>query len=415
MRLLSTAIQKKHITGIPSKLGVLSIFLLLAPVYLAAQQENRQFEQIDFTPIQVIESTADWGDFDGDGDLDLVVAGRINPDVKETIIYENEGNGEFTALGADLEGISEGSVKWQDFDGDGDLDLAVVGWNSLEEPTATIYENEGDGTFTPLNTNLKGVTYGSADWGDYNGDGNPDLIITGANEGLTPTTTIYRNEGDGTFTEVDANLLGVWKGSADWGDVDGDGDQDLVITGRDREDFPITVIYENEGNDSFSQLGADIMGVFGNSSSHFGDYDNDGDPDLLLSGWNANIQPATVIYENMGDGTFEQTDDRLMGVNDGMAQWIDYNSDDRLDIMVTGANADQEAITRIYTNESDTSFVLSDIRLEGTWKSGFSWGDFNGDGYPDLVLTGADYYNERTTIIYENQQGQQGSQAAGTN
>lgn len=389
------------------------MIVLLAPSILLAQQDTKQFQQLSFTPVQVIESSADWGDFDNDGDLDLVVTGRINPDVKEVRIYENEGDGSFSDINADLEGISEGSVKWADFDGDGDLDLAAVGWNSLEEPTATIYENEGGGTFTPIDANLEGVTYGSADWEDYNDDGNPDLIITGADDGLTPTTTLYRNEGDGTFTPVDANLMGVWKGSADWADIDGDGDSDLVITGRDREDFPITVLYENEGNDTFTQVGADIMGVYGNSSSHFGDYDNDGDPDLLISGWNANIEPATVIYENTGDNNFEATDDRLVGVNDGMAQWVDYNNDDRLDIMVSGANADNAAVTRLYKNEPDTSFVLTGIDLKGTWKSGFSWGDFNNDGYPDLVLTGADFYNKRTTIIYVNQgeQEAQGSQS----
>lgn len=381
---------------------ILVIITTIAPTSLWAQQNTERFQEVTFRPVQVIESFADWGDYNNDGNLDLVVTGRINPDVKEMRIYENQGDGTFTDINADIEGVSEGSVKWADFDGDGDLDLAAVGWDGLEQPTATIYENEGAGTFIPINANLQGVTYGSADWADYNDDGNPDLVITGADDGLTPTTTIYRNEGDGTFTPIDANLMGVWKGSADWADVDGDGDPDLVITGRDREDFPISVIYENEGEDSFSQLGADLMGVYGNSSSHFGDYDNDGDPDLLISGWNANIEPATVIYENLDNGDFESTDDRLVGINDGMAQWIDYNNDDRLDIMISGANAELAAVTRIYRNDTDTSFVMTDIDLKGTWKSGFSWGDFNNDGLPDLVLTGADFYNKRATVIYEN-------------
>lgn len=381
---------------------VLVVGMFLFPTQSSAQN-TRQFQEVDFTPLQVRASTVDWGDFDNDGDLDLVVGGRINPDVKEMFIYRNDGAGSFTKLNAGLEGISEGGARWADIDGDQDLDLAAIGWNGLEKPTATIYVNQNNQNFEPLETNLKGVTYGSVDWADYDTDGDMDLIITGASDkGLKPSTTLYKNEGNNQFSLVDINLMGVWKGSADWGDFDGDGDPDLVLTGRDREEFPITVIYENKGDDEFVQVKADLMGVFGGSSSDWGDYDNDGDPDLLISGWNANMEPATIVYENIGNGKFETTGARLMGVNDGMAQWVDYDRDNALDIMVTGANADQEAVTRIYKNEPDTSFVLTSIALKGTWRSGFSWGDYNNDGYPDLVLSGADYYNERVTVIYEN-------------
>lgn len=381
-------------------LGLVS--LLVAPLLLSAQQNQSQFVKTDITPLQALASSVDWGDYDNDGDQDLVVAGRINPDVKKLLIYENQGDGSFEQLNTDLEGISEGSVRWADFDGDGDLDLAAVGWNGLENPTATIYENEGNQVFSPIGADLKPVSYGSIDWEDYDGDGDPDLIVTGANNGLKATTTLYKNEGNGEFTPVDANLMGVWKGSADWGDYDGDGDPDLVLTGRDREEFPIAVIYENKGDDTFSQVEADLMGAFGGSSSDWGDFDGDGDPDLLISGWNANLEPATVVYENKGDGNFEATDARLVGVNDGMAQWVDYNTDNTLDVMVTGANADQEAVTRIYKNEPDTSFVLTNINIKGTWRSSFSWGDYDNDGDQDVALTGADYFNKRITIIYNN-------------
>ena len=381
-----------------------TLFILILPLLVSAQQANKSFQETDIRLLQVRASSIDWGDFNGDGNTDLVIAGRIDPDNKETIIYQNNGNGEFSALNANIEGISEGAVKWGDYDGDGDLDLVAIGWNDLENPTATIYENE-EGAFTPLNTGLQGVSYGSADWADYDGDGDLDVIITGAADGLEASTTLYENQGNGTFEPADANLMGVWKGSAEWGDYDDDGDVDLVLTGRDREEFPIAVIYENDGSGNFSQLEADLMGAFGGSSSDWGDFDSDGDLDLLISGWNANIEPATIAYENQGNGNFVSTEARLMGVNDGMARWVDYDNNDRLDIMVTGANAKQQAVSRVYKNEPDTSFVLTNIAFEGTWRSSFSWGDYNNDGYQDLAITGADYYNQRITVIYNNLMG----------
>lgn len=381
------------------------IGMLALPLPLTAQQNQQSFKETDIRLLQVRASSVDWGDFNNDGNLDVVIAGRIDPDNKRTIIYQNNGNGNFSPLNANLEGISEGDVRWGDFDGDNDLDLVAIGWNEIENPTATIYEND-NGTFAPISAGLQGVSYGSADWGDYDGDNDLDLIITGAQNGLQASTILYQNQENGTFEPVDANLMGVWKGSAEWGDFDADGDQDLVITGRDREDFPIAVIYENDGSGSFTQVKADLMGAFGGSSSDWGDYDNDDDLDLLISGWNANIAPATVVYQNQGDGNFSSVDARLMGVNDGMARWIDYDNNNNLDIMITGANARQEAVTRVYQNKPDTSFVLTRITFEGTWRSSFSWGDYNNDGFQDVVISGADYYNERVTKIYRNVLGQ---------
>jgi hypothetical protein len=371
---------------------------------------SRNTEQKPFVPVDadfenVLASTLDWGDYDQDGDMDLVVAGRINPDKKSTRIYRNDGNGSFTRIGASLEGISEGGVKWVDYDGDGDLDVSIIGWDPEEYPTATLYENVGDDSFERMDTGWEGVNYGSIDWGDYDNDGDPDVLITGTTADLEPQTILYENQGDGTFNPVNAGFMGVWKGSAEWGDFDADGDLDLALTGRDREDYPIAVIYRNDGQGNFEQIEANLMGVYGGSSSDWGDFDDDGDLDLVITGWNSNIEPATVVYENKDNQNFEAMDLRLMGVNDGMARWVDFNNDDRLDLMVSGSNADNEAVTRLYANEPDTSFVLTNINLKGSWRSSFRWADIDGDGYPDLALTGADFYNQRMTIVYRNRLG----------
>ncbi|MDZ7682808.1 MAG: VCBS repeat-containing protein [Fodinibius sp.] len=157
------------------------------------------------------------------------------------------------------------------------------------------------------------------------------------------------------------------------------------------------------------------MGAFGGSSSDWGDYDGDGDLDLLVSGWNANMEPATVRYRTGRRQALQWIDARLMGVNDGMARWVDYDNNNRLDIMVSGANAKQQAVSRLYKNEPDTSFISTDIALEGTWRSSFSWGDYNNDGYQDVAITGADYYNERITVIYHNLLGENSTGPAGSN
>jgi hypothetical protein len=143
----------------------------------------------------------------------------------------------FERLG--LQGVEGGSSTWGDYDADGDLDLVVTGFAA--EPSATIYENDGTGSLTPLDAGLNGVFQSASDWGDYDGDGDLDLIVTGyaaTGASAPPATLLYRNDGGGAFTEIsDAESIRLvdlgGQGSVDWGDYDGDQDLDLVRTGGD--------------------------------------------------------------------------------------------------------------------------------------------------------------------------------------
>jgi PKD repeat protein len=117
----------------------------------------------------------------------------------------------------------------------------VTGLDANLNRTATIYENQGGGTFEPVGAGLTGVSVSSSDWGDFDEDGDLDLVVTGSK-----TAKIYENQGGGTFEPVGTGLTGVDRSSSDWGDFDGDGDLDLVVTGEDA-DFDLTAtIYENQ-------------------------------------------------------------------------------------------------------------------------------------------------------------------------
>jgi pimeloyl-ACP methyl ester carboxylesterase len=133
--------------------------------------------------------SSSWGDYDGDGDLDLVVTGE------PTMVYENQGGGGFEPIDA---GLPEGGTSdWGDYDNDGDLDLIIAGFNDEGDRAATIYENQGDGEFEPIDAGLAGVSGSSSDWGDYDGDEDLDLIVTGGGEVNVgpgpPMTTLYEN------------------------------------------------------------------------------------------------------------------------------------------------------------------------------------------------------------------------------
>jgi hypothetical protein len=249
----------------------------------------------------VASGASAWGDYDGDGDLDLVVVGSDGDNPTATI-YENDVENEngFTAIGAGLTAIERGSVSWADYDGDGDLDLVVTGTDG-STPTATIYENDvanGNG-FSPIGAGLTGVESGSSAWGDYDEDGDLDLVITGS-DGSDARAWIYENDvanGNG-FAPIGADLTGVESGSSAWGDYDGDGDLDLIIAGSDGSD-PTATIYENEvdSGNGFRAVGAELTGA-NTSTSAWGDYDGDGTLDLIVTGGDGSDPRATIYRQS---------------------------------------------------------------------------------------------------------------------
>src|ERR1041385_2109411 len=94
-----------------------------------------------------------WGDYDGDGDLDVLVAGPGKRDVSVTTIYNNSG-GNFTDSGIVVVPLQFAAAAWGDFDGDGDLDLAMTGLTTALIPTTRVYRNDGGGVFTLLTNNF---------------------------------------------------------------------------------------------------------------------------------------------------------------------------------------------------------------------------------------------------------------------
>ena len=129
-----------------------------------------------------------------------------------------------------------------------------------------------------------GLDNGSAEWGDYDNDGDLDLLLCGENERYDATTKIYRNDGDDRFSEVGIWLPGVSKGSAAWGDYDNDHDLDVLLCGRDISGNSISAVYRNDGN-HFADILAGLADIQDGVAIWY-DYNSDNDPDIFISGDN---------------------------------------------------------------------------------------------------------------------------------
>ncbi len=329
--------------------------------------------------------SAAWGDYDQDGDLDVVITGYNYPDYI-TKIYRND-NGSFTDINANLEGALKGSVAWGDFDNDNDLDILLTGESDSQNITK-IYRND-NGNFVDIDADINGYYNGDAEWGDYDLDGDLDIAIAGTSSSYK--ANIYRND-HGQFNNS-AELIGVANGSVSWGDYDNDNDLDLAIAGYDG--YQGTEIYQNVNN-SFVKLNTELLQVKFDGSAEWGDIDNDGDLDLLLNGCGSGYPPSIVVYEN-NNGSFILHYIGVNGKSYGNATLGDYDNDGDIDIVVMGEPGNM----MIYRNNGN--FVFSDIGVDLTaFKQGnVEWGDYNNDGKLDILATGHTNLYPKT-LIYQN-------------
>ncbi len=336
------------------------------------------------------EGTTDFIDYDGDGDLDAVVSG-FNGSVYSTKIYDNDGNGNFTDNSKGLPAGISGMVAWSDYDNDGDLDAAVTGYLTGGEYTR-IYQNTG-GVFTDIAAGLDSLNHGFLAWGDYDNDGDDDLFLSG-NNGTNRVTDIYEND-NGTFTAISAGLTAVDWSYAAWGDYDNDGDLDLVVQGHFDASNRTTNIYQNT-NGTFSDISAGIPGLAAGSFD-WGDYDGDGDLDLVLSGTSVGGRNA-LIYQNNG-GSFSDISAGLTGIERGSTEWGDYDNDGDLDLLLTG---DQNGTyyTILYENNSGT-FSNTNAGFTAMYTGRGVFGDIDNDGDLDILVSGYDGTNYHAKM-YEN-------------
>ncbi len=338
-----------------------------------------------------------WGDYDGDGDLDLFVAGLTSTSERTARIYQNTGSG-FTLTTAMLTtaGVASGAAAaWGDYDNDGDLDLALMGDAGASGRILRIYNNSA-GVFADLGAGFEGVSNGDLAWGDWNNDGALDLAVCG-NNGTTNVTRVYENQ-RGVFVDINATLTTVPSGALAWGDYNGDGRLDLIIAGRNTANSTGTSLYMNTG--TALSLVASGLPALSAPAVAWGDFDNDGDLDLLLSGTSSTPPANTRVYRNTA-GVFADIGVTLQGINPAEAAWGDYDNDGLLDILISG-NTGSLPVTILYHNNGNNTFTDAGAGLPGMFSCGIAWGDYDGDGRLDIAIAGPTQAFALIARIYRN-------------
>ncbi len=304
-----------------------------------------------------------------------------------------------------------------DIDGDGDLDLAVLGYfveySVSAEDMLVVFINEGpdangDWVFTHQNVPLGSLFAGEVDlsWGDFDGDGDPDLAVATAFG-----TEIYQNDA-GTLAAIptdlpvyfeDSNYTGAYDlRSLTWADFDNDGDLDLFIPSLFNDvTFTFeTALMRNDGPDGaggwiFTDVDAAIDGSV-HAQTAWADDDGDGDLDLFVANVDNFLGDGWIrIYRNNAGAFTMEEPIGSVRVEYGLADWADYDQDGDMDILVVGNIQDVDGnfktVLRIYRNDAGT-FVENTIIQTSffPWLDlhAATWADYDSDGDNDLLITG---------------------------
>src|SRR6478736_3475769 len=323
-------------------------------------------------------------------------------------------------------GMAGGTVV-EDFDGDGLLDVV---FSSVDfcQPLA-FYRNRGDGTFEEryvaagLANEIGGL---NATVTDYNNDGKPDLFVMRGGWEIPMRNSLLRNNGDGTFTDV-TKEAGLSSGehathSVSWADIDNDGWLDVFVG----HELTPSQLFRNRGDGTFEDITAKA-GVGASTfakGTNFGDYDNDGYPDLYIS----NMFGDNLLYHNNRDGTFTEVA-KTLHVEKPFASFptwfFDYDNDGWLDIFVSSYVTSVEEFIKyflhqpiqgeglaLYHNNHDGTFtdVSKQVGLGRVVPSmGSNFGDLDNDGYLDFYLgTGSpSFASLMPNIMFKNEGGRQ--------
>lgn len=374
----------------------LLIFILLALV-TALSTFAQPFTNYPATFPSLGYSTAAWGDYDRDGDLDLALAGMTGSSVSVARIFRND-NGLFTDINAGLPGVMSPSTAWADYDGDDDLDLLLAGSNDVAQPTTILFRND-NGIFTDAGAGLPGVADGVAAWGDFDKDGDPDVLLAGS-----MLARIYRNDGNGAFMDIGQHFPGVINASASWCDFDNDGWPDVLI-GGDSGGGPITQLYRND-HGVFILFNSDFSGL-SDGMARWADLNNDGREDLVAGGVDKNGVGQFLIYQNLGNGQFTEISTYTMNAMSLAVDFSDYDNDGFQDMIVIGRiqGCGPTALTMLYHNEGFMVFTDVSTLITGVKYGNAVFGDANGDGFADLLFTGLNAYETPVTSLYLNASG----------
>jgi hypothetical protein len=363
------------------------------------------FVKIETNLPPAYDQIVDWGDFDNDGVMDILMSNKYYYESNNTI-FRNE-NAQFKKY----ETNEFFNARWNDINNDGLIDV-VYGSQALL--------NNNLSWLKKIMTNNGIDAAYDFDYGDIDNDGDIDIIrqIKSPSD-LKSAIEIYYND-NGIFNKVEIANLGSTNGRIKLIDFDSDGDNDIVYAGSGHNNFgnmnfgPDFMLLRND-NGNFIPAGVDIESLSDYPEFTFADYDSDGDLDIAISG-KTESSLISKIYKNI-DGKYIDINAPLIGCRYASLKWFDYDNDGDLDLLITGRVKNDiyfsdhngylhniDSATKLYINKGKDEFeeaFFSSIfpQISGS----FSCADIDNDNDLDLLFVGRDGNFETFSTLLRNE------------
>jgi hypothetical protein len=310
-------------------------------------RRNNNFTPVNHSIPAFYRGDFDLADFDLDGIDDLMMMGELSDGKRMAKIFNGNTSGGFTPSSQIFQGLRDGAVALADYDGDGDTDIMITG-ESSNGPKTLLYRNDRASGFKLIETGITNLRRGDASWADTNLDGRPDLIITGINEKGRATSLLYRNTNTGFIREA-AGFIPLKNSSIAAADVDNDGDPDILLMGELDNGQLVSRLYRNDRHHGFAPVLTPFIAIRAGFAD-WGDIDDDGDMDLVISG-ETNNGAVSKVYRNDRHQGFTDIHANISPLYMSDGEWGDYDLDGDLDILISGMAADFSFHTRIYRND----------------------------------------------------------------
>ena len=378
-----------------------------------------EFTEIS-TPINGINlGSAEWIDYDSDGLIDIFINGfKIGDgDITHATIFRNQGNNSFSEV--DITSFTRtiyGDQDWGDYNNDGHMDLILTGTSSgfNSENITEIHKNLGNDTFVEVSHNLPRISRSDVHWEDLDSDGDLDIFLMGLDQNLDFIARVYINVGDDVFEEG-PNIFSGGSGRINfnnnasiWADFDNDGDIDGVLGYSTQTGGYGVKLFENKGSLNFTEKNTQLPQLNYVELNVF-DFNNDDLIDIAISGnkvasTGSNSEIAyMIVLQNMGELQFEEHYNEATGAYWGSIECADYNNDGFSDVLING-NGNNKQGTYILENNQGNDFTYKDFDLTSTHFGGAHWGKLNNDNKLDIYIHGttSGSSSDATSKIFKN-------------
>jgi gliding motility-associated-like protein len=378
------------------------IFMMSLCVCSVVNLHAQTFTNLNVSAFEDLNNAkAYWVDFDNDGLLDLFVSGTNNSSSHKNTIYFNNGDDTFNSQS--LASLKDIAVDFGDYDNDGFIDILLSGIDASDDKQFTVYKNNSGTAFVAQTFSFTDLSKGGLIWVDLDMDMDLDIVATGLDDSNDEQILLYEFD-ETSYNSVSNTMTAVGNGEIRAFDLDNDEKVELLITGLNSSGVAQTLIYTVDNNLNITLLGSQDGTAF--NSLAMGDWNEDGYVDLAITGASGgSFDDASDYFANNQVNGFTKQANLLEPLSSSSVTFGDADNDGLLDMMLTGIDDMGTKYFDYYVNSSPGyNFGSTAISVENIYNGAAALGDFDNDGDLDLFQVGNSDLSFQANLYESDQQ-----------